>query len=187
MSRLPRRPTTEMTDPQRQLFERMAEGRSGVTDGHIGGPFDAWGLNPDTGLRQWQLGGALRFKSGIDRRHIELAILVTGQFWQAQYEWYAHEPMARDAGVPEEVIQAIKAGTDPQFSDPMDEACYRFCHTLHRDRNVDEATYLAAVAHFREAGVAEMINTCGFYTMVSMTLNTFQVDLPEGVQPPFGD
>lgn len=185
MSRLRRRTTADMTDAQRELFDRMAEGRTGVADGHIGGPFDAWLLSPDTGVRLFQLGGALRFKPCIDRRYIELAILVTGQRWQAQYEWYAHEPMARAAGLPEEVIEAVKADEEPSFADRGDEAAYRFCRTLHDRRRVDDETYRSAVEVFGEDGVQELINACGFYTLVSMTLNTFEVDLPDGVDAPF--
>lgn len=174
-----------MTADQRELYERMVQGREVSADGRIGGPFDAWALNPSTGLRNWQLGGALRFKSGIERRYIELAILITGEFWQAQFEWFAHEPMARDAGLPEEVIQAVKVGATPEFTDAGDEVVYHFCRMLNQQRKVDEPTYRAVVDVFGEGGVAELINASGFYTLVSMTLNTFEVDLPEGVEPPF--
>ncbi len=185
MARLTRRTTAEMSDAQREFFAQMSEGRQNVEDGHIGGPFDAWGLNPGIGRRLWQAGGAIRFKPSIDRRYIELAILVTGEFWQAQFEWYAHEPMARDAGVPEEVIQAVKRGVEPTFDEQADEVCWRFCRTLHVDRKVDDVTYAAAIETFGEVGVADLISTCGFYTLVSMTLNTFEVDLPPDAVPPF--
>lgn len=185
MARLTRRTTETMTEPQRELFEQMADGRKNVSDGHIGGPFDAWALNPAIGLRLWQAGGAIRFKPTIDRRYIELAILVTGELWQSQFEWFAHEPMARDAGVPEAVIQAVKIGAEPSFASPIDEVCWRFCRTLHRERKVDSTTYAAAVEAFGESGVADLVNTCGFYTLVSMTLNAFEVDLPAGAEPPF--
>ncbi|MDA3040577.1 MAG: carboxymuconolactone decarboxylase family protein [Actinomycetota bacterium] len=185
MGRLARRSTAEMSDGQRELFAQMAEGRKNVSDGHIGGPFDAWGLNPGIGRRLFQAGGAIRFKPSIDRRYIELAILVTGELWQAQFEWFAHEPMARDAGVPENVIQAVKVGAEPTFDHPADEICWRFCRTLHVDRRVDHQTYADAVETFGEVGVADLVNTCGFYTLVSMTLNTFEVDLPDGAVLPF--
>ncbi len=185
MSRLERRTTSEMSEEQRGLFQQMADGRSGVEDGHIGGPFDAWALNPATGLRLWQLGGALRFKPTIDRRYVELAILMTGQLWQAQFEWFAHEPMARAAGLPEDVIAAIKVGEEPTFTDDGDEAAWRFCRPLLDRRKVEDDVYQAAVARFGEPGVGDLINACGFYTLVSMTLNTFDVELPEGAEPPF--
>ena len=116
---------------------------------------------------------------------MELAILVTGQLWQAQFEWFAHEPMARDAGLPENVISSIKLGEEPTFDDDGDEAAWRFCTTLHREKKVDDATYLATVARFGEAGVADLIAACGMYTLVSMTLNVFDVELPAGATYPF--
>ncbi len=174
-----------MADDRRQLYEQMAEGRTVVAEGQIGGPFDAWALNPSTGRRIWQLGGAIRFKPTIDRRYIELAILMTGQLWQAQFEWFAHEPMARDAGLPQEVIDAVKIGAEPTFVDGGDDVCWRFCRALLDRGHIDDARYGATVERFGEAGVADLITTCGFYTMVSMTLNTFEVQLPEGAEPPF--
>lgn len=185
MSRLQPRTPDQLTDKQRELREQMLDGRTAQPDGSMGGPFDGWGLNPSTGRLIWKLGGAIRFKPAIDRRWIELAILVTGEYWQAQYEWYAHEPMARDAGLPEAVIQGIKQGVVPEFEDPKDEAAYHFCRRLHLDRKVDDATHATAVEHFGEEGVQELITTCGFYTLVSMTLNTWEADLPAGVEAPF--
>ena len=184
MTRLTRRTAAEMEPKQAELFGQMAEGRN-VEDGLIGGPFDGWGLNPSIGRRIWQLGGAIRNKPSIDRRYIELAILVTGQLWQAQFEWWAHETMARDAGLPEAVIQAIKVGDEPAFEDDGDETAWRLCTALHRDKRVDDATYAAAVAIHGEEGVADLIHTLGYYVLVCMTLNTFGVQLPAGALPPF--
>jgi len=185
MTRLTRRTTAEMNPKQAEFFAQMADGRDDVEDGHIGGPFDGWCLNPSIGRRIWQLGGAIRHKPSIDRRYIELAILVTGQLWQAQFEWYAHERMARDAGLPESVIQSIKVGEEPEFDDAGDETAWRLCTMLHRDKKVDDETYAAAVAVHGEPGVADLIHALGFYVLVCMTLNTFEVELPEGAVPPF--
>lgn len=178
-----------MPEAQRALYDQMAEARQVAEPGRIGGPFDAWLRNPDIGRRVWQLGGAIRWKPSIERRYIELAILMTGQLWQAQFEWFAHEPMARDAGLPEEVIRAVHVGASPTFADSNDdggdEVCWRFCRTLLAREKVDDDLYAATRDRFGEAGVADLIHACGFYTLVSMTLNTFEVELPDGAVPPF--
>ncbi len=184
MTRLRPHQPDDLPEKQRALFDQMAEGRE-LTDGYIGGPFDAWALNPSTGRRIWQLGGSIRHRSTIDRRYVELAILMTGALWKAQFEWWAHEPMARDAGLPEGVIQAIKAGTEPTFDDDGDEAAWRFCRALLARERIDDERYRRTVEVFGEAGVADLITACGFYTLVSMTLNTFEVPLPAGAEPPF--
>ncbi|MEM7000429.1 MAG: carboxymuconolactone decarboxylase family protein, partial [Pseudomonadota bacterium] len=154
-------------------------------DGHIGGPFDVWLRSPEMGRRLVDLGGFFRFRSTVDRRYVEVAILVTGQFWQAQFEWWAHEPMAREAGVPDAVIAAIKTGNVPDCEDAGDAAAYALARELHQSRQLSQPTFDQAKAVFGETGVAELIGLCGFYGLVSMTLNGFDVALPEGATPPF--
>jgi len=120
----------------------------------------------------------------VDRRYVELVILVVGRYWRAQYEWYAHEPMARQAGLPEEIIAAIKADEDPEFDDQRDRVAWEVVTGLLRDHAVDDGTFRRAADLFGERGVAEIVNLAGYYTMVSMTLNTFEVPLPEGAEYP---
>ncbi|MEM9620270.1 MAG: carboxymuconolactone decarboxylase family protein [Pseudomonadota bacterium] len=186
MSRLTRKRFAELSEAQQEVFNEIVANRPvKPEDGHIGGPFDIWLRSPEMGKRLVGLGGFFRFRTSVDRRYIELAILVTGQFWQAQFEWYAHEPMARDAGVPEAVIQAIKQGSEPSLQDPGDAAVYQMARELHHQRQLSDATFAQAVAQFGETGVAELVGLCGFYGAVSMTLNAFDVELPSGADYPF--
>lgn len=185
MARLQRKTLAELTNEQRSTFADIVANRPvKPDDGHIGGPFDVWLRSPEMGKRLVGLGGFFRFRTTVDRRYIELAILVTGQHWQAQFEWYAHEPMARDAGVPAAVIQAIKIGERPDMTDPADIAAYNLASELHTSRALSQPTYDAARDQFDEVGVAELVGLCGFYSLVSMTLNAFDVDLPSGVEKP---
>lgn len=186
MSRLQRKTLEELSEEQRAVFNEIVASRPvKPKDGHIGGPFDIWLRSPELGKRLVGLGGFFRFRTSVDRRYIELAILVTGQFWQAQFEWFAHEPMARDAGVPEDVIRAIKVGETPDLSDAGDIATYALASELHNTKQLSQATFDDAVAQFGEVGVAELIALCGFYGLVSMTLNGFDVELPGGAEAPF--
>ena len=186
MSRLQRKSLAELTPEQREVFDHIVANRPvQPADGHIGGPFDVWLTNPEMGRLMVELGGLFRFRTSVDRRYIELTILVTGAHWQAQFEWYAHEPMARKAGVPEPVIQAIKAGELPALEDAGDKAAYALASELHNAHQVTEATFSEAVAQFGEQGVAELVSLAGFYSLVSMTLNAFDVPVQEGVEAPF--
>ena len=99
MSRLQEKTYAELTPAQQETFDAVVANRPvKPEDGHIGGPFDVWVRSPEMGKRLVDLGSFFRFRTTVDRRYIELAILVTGQFWQAQFEWFAHEPMAREIG-----------------------------------------------------------------------------------------
>ncbi|MEZ5559755.1 MAG: hypothetical protein R3E86_14585 [Pseudomonadales bacterium] len=186
MSRLPKRNLEDLSAEQKVVFDYIVANRAvKPTGGHIGGPFDPWLGNPDMCRRLVELAGMFRFNSMVDRRYIELTILTTGAHWKAQFEWFAHEPMARKAGVPDAVIEAIRSGETPDFVEDADRACWRMVSELHRTKELTQDSYDAAIAHFGAAGVAEIIALAGFYSMVSMTLNAFDVDLPAGATPPF--
>ena len=185
MERLSRKTYAEMSPTQKKVFDKIAEGRSDVSDGRIGGPFDIWMLNPELAQTIDLLGKQFRFNLSVDRRYIEIAILVTGAYWTSQYEWFAHEKMAKEAGVPDDIIQLIKTGERPDFSDARDAAVHDLAYDLHRIHHIDNATYKRGVEDFGEQGVSELINLCGFYTMVSMSLNTFKIGVPDGEDLPF--
>ena len=174
----------DMDKARQDAFDKIAEGRKVVND-RIGGPFDVWLLNPEMATRAVGMGGMFRFSTSVDRRIIELAILVTGQFWKAQFEWFAHEPMARKAGLADHIIDAIKRGEKPESMDADEAAAWQLCNDLHHHHRIEDKVFNAARDCFGEQGVAEIVGLIGYYTLVSMTLNAFDVDLPEGSEKPF--
>lgn len=185
MSRLTHKPYDKLNEEQQALHNQLTETRQASEDGVIGGPFDVWLQNAELGKRIVGLGGTFRFGTSVDRRYVELVILMTGQFWQAQFEWYAHEPMAVKAGVPQSLIEAIKVGSKPEFESDEDRIVYELCTELHHNHQVSDSVFSKMVAVFGEQGVMELVNLAGYYTMVSMTLNTFRVPLPTGANYPF--
>lgn len=186
MSRLEHRKYAELTEEQRAVFDDIVANRPvRPVDGHIGGPFDIWLRSPEMGKRLVGLGGFFRFRTTVERRYIEVVILTTGASWQAQFEWWAHEPMAREAGVPNAVIDAIRAQATPAFDDDGDRLAWQLARELQHTHTLSKATFDAAKARFGETGVAELIGLAGFYTLVSMTLNAFDVELPPGARYPF--
>jgi 4-carboxymuconolactone decarboxylase len=52
---------------------------------------------------------------------------------------------------------------------------------LHEDRCVDEPLYQEALGHFGHQGVSDRIGLIGLYTMIAMTLNFYDVPVPENV------
>lgn len=180
MARLtPLTPET-MDGEQRRVHDDIVGGpRGGVR-----GPFQAWLRSPTLADRAQKLGEYCRYNSALEPRLSELAILYTARQWAAQFEWYAHEPMARKAGLGQEVIDAIRARRRPDFANADEAAVYDVCSELYATKRVSPATYERAVAALGERGVVDLIGVSGYYALVSMTLNTFEVDLPEGVDPP---
>ena len=115
----------------------------------------------------------------------ELAIISTARFWRAQYEWYAHAPLAEKAGVPSAAVEAIRRGETPNFERKDEALVYRICTELFKSQRLSDASFAEATASLGETGLVEVIAIIGYYTLIGNTLNVFQIQVPEGTAPPF--
>jgi len=172
-----------MNAEQRQFHDNIMSGPRGS----LGGPFQAWIHSPDFGDRAQKVGEYCRFNSVLEPRLSELAILITARKWTAQFEWFAHAPMALDGGLSADVIEAVRQNQAPSFGKADEAAVYQFCTELYRDSRVSDATYGEAKARLGEQGVVDLVGILGYYAMVSMTLNVFEIPLPDGVTPPLSE
>jgi 4-carboxymuconolactone decarboxylase len=166
------------------LFDTFTETRGAQLvgpDGGLLGPFNPWVIASDIGRRLADVGGALRFKTSIDRRLIEVAIITTGARWKAEFEWWAHARMAREFGVTDEVIDAIARGEAPPFPNDDERVVHAIATQLGANGRIDDATYDAGRTLLGDRGMVELVALCGYYTLVSFTLNAFDVPLPAGV------
>ena len=174
--RLPDLTPEQMTPDQRRTAERAAAGKRG----HVPAPLRAWLHSPEFGDRAQSLGEFLRYDTTLGPALSELAILVTARFWTAQYEWYAHKKLALAAGGDPAVIDAVARRQRPVLADEKAAVVHDYALAMHTDRTVTEAMHDRAVAALGEAGVVELVGLLGYYTMVSMTLNGFEIGLPPG-------
>lgn len=195
MTRLPYIPQTDFDADQQLMFDHITGGERGRTRpqseflneaGGLSGPFHPWVYAPRLGDQCQALGAAVRFKTELPATLRELAILVVAARWRARYEWWAHEKIARDAGLADTIIDALKARDEPEFGDDdKARALYAFCCDLLDNHHPSDTTYKAAIDAVGTQGVVEAVATMGYYTMVSMTLNAFDVPIPSGEPEPF--
>jgi len=169
-----------MTPRQRESYQAIVSGpRQGAR-----GPFNALLRSPEVADRVQKVGEYIRFQSTIPAPLNELAILITGRFWGAQYEFWAHSRLARTAGLADATIDAIAAGRRPAKMSDDERIVYDLCTELFRDKAVADPTFKAAAGRFGEQGVIDLIAACGYYSIVSMVLNVDRHPLPAGEQPP---
>ena len=178
-----RNPET-FTDDERKEYDSFLRTRKPQADGSLGGPFDPWLLNPELSHRLRGLGAMLWERTSLDRGLVELAISICGRFWQANVEWAAHAPRAVEYGVPQSVLDEVLAGQRPHGT-PEQELVYDVCMTMQTEHRLPLPLYRRAVDTFGERGLMEIMAVIGYYTLVSMTLNAFEVQVAPGVTPPF--
>lgn len=152
--------------------------------GHVARPFQLLLHSPQLAARVAAIGEYARFLSGaLDGASRELAILATTRYWGAQYAFTHHVHLARLAGVREEAIQAVKAGTAPKGLTPIEALPVRFAQSLLRRRRVSDALWRQAVQRLGTEGVVDLAVTIGYYTLLSLWMLAAQVELEPDMSP----
>ena len=147
-------------------------------------PYRAYIRNPDLASKLSALSDYLRWNTSLPPRLSELAILITAREWTAQYEWFAHFPLALKGGLDPKVAEAIAEGKRPDGMKDDEAALYDLATALYRDRRVSDPVYQAALDRFGERGIMDIIGIIGYYDLVSMTLITMQASPPnDSVKP----
>jgi 4-carboxymuconolactone decarboxylase len=170
-----------MSPAQKRVHDQIVAGKRG----RFGGPFELLIRAPEICGLASQLGEHLRWGTSLPDRLSELAIITTARFWRAQYEWYAHAPLALKAGVPKAAIEAIRTDGTPLFAAKDETLVHRICSEIFRTQRLSDDSFNQAIAVFGEQGLVEVIAIIGYYTLIANTLNLFQVGLPEGEALPF--
>jgi len=128
-----------------------------------------------------RMGNALLHRGELDPAMRELAILRVGRLSRAAYEVFQHERIAREAGVSEEKIAALRDATieASAFTD-QDKAVLRFTDDVVRNIKATDRTYKAVQAFLSPGALVELTLTIGYYMMVCRFLETLGVDGEEG-------
>ena len=170
-----------MKPEQKKVADAIQSGPRGAG---LRGPFNALLRSPELCDLVQRVGAYVRYSSAIPARLNELAIIMAGRKWTAQYEFYAHRKLAIAAGLKTEICDAIAAGKRPAAMQEDEAAVYDFCTELLGTGHVSDAKYKQIADKFGERGVIDLIGAVGYYSLVSMVLNVDGVSLPAGETPP---
>ena len=181
MPRLPDLDPDTLTPEARRVHDAILSGPRGV----VQGPLRVWLTSHELADKAQALGAFCRYGTSLPPRLSELAILVTGAHWRAGFEWHVHAPIAREAGLSAEAVEAIRTRDEPRFEQADEAAVHAFASELLRTRAVSRPTYDATLLALGERGTVELVGVLGYYGLISMTLNAFEVPLPEGAPDPF--
>ena len=182
MARIELIPEAERTREERAVCE---EAMSGLC-GRIPAPMVAWLRSHELARRGQRLGELLRYETTLEPRLSELAILVTARHWSSHYEWTAHKREGLKAGMDPEVVAAIAARRPPALHDEAERAVYEVSSALLATRRLPETVYRRGVAALGERGMVELVGILGYYSLVALTLNAFELGLPDAFAPELG-
>lgn len=127
--------------------------------------------------------GAVRGTSTLPPDIRELAILRVAARNGADYEWVAHEPLARQAGLGDAQIADIKVGGGAGAAggggagglSPAQWAALAYTDAVTMHVSVRREIFAAVRAHFDDRQVLELTVTVAAYNMVSRVLVALEV------------
>jgi 4-carboxymuconolactone decarboxylase len=173
--RLPEIPEDLHTPEQHSAWDEVVLSR-----GRIGGPFAVLLRSPKLLTRLQRVGAYLRFDSMLPAHLSELVILLVARAWTQNFEWAVHAPIAREAGLHSDIIEAISEGTRPTDAPEDVVLVVDFCTELMQQRGVSDAVYARSLALLGEQGVVEMTAIVGYYTTLAMVMNVARTHPPAG-------
>ena len=178
---MPRLPTVDrdtLPPEQQAAYDEILRVR-----GQVRGPFAIWLTSPELCQHALALQDWFPKHAKLDRRLLELMILVMARAATAQFAWFVHEPHALRLGVSQAVIEAIRERRTPDFDKQDERLVYDISHELDATKTLSQATYDRGISLLGAEAMVELVSAVGFYVMVAMTLNTFQAPVPGGKVP----
>lgn len=174
-SRIPALEQSEWSEAAGEIMAPM------VAQGRVFNIFKTLSNHPDL-MRRWLVfANHILGKSTLPIRERELVILRIGYLCQSGYEWGQHVRIAEAAGMTAEEIRSAKTGPDTPGLAELDRLLLKATDELHADAHVSDETWNALTGHLTTQQLMDLVFTVGQYNLVSMALNSFGVQLDEGL------
>lgn len=173
LSRLPLPDVAQFDPAQRAIHDAIL-----ATRGNLSGPFLAWMHSPAMASPAEKLGAFCRYGSSFAPVESELLILCVAARYRCLGEQQIHEPIAQQAGLSPDAIAAIRSGAVPPLADQRQQLLHAVATELLETHRLSDALYRSGIEAFGERGMVELVGILGYYVLVAMTLNTFEMRLP---------
>jgi 4-carboxymuconolactone decarboxylase len=176
VARLPTPRREDLSPEQQKIYDSIVETRGGIM-----GPFTVLLHSPVVGGRVADVGTYIRFESILPIALRCLAAVVTSRELDCAFEWSGWVPQALKAGIRQETIDAIQDGRTP-LGLTEDEALVVSVgrQLLRGNHHISNETFRAIVDRFGTQGAVELTSTFGYFAMLAMSLNAFEVDAHPG-------
>lgn len=181
MARLPYVSREQIPEDKRALYDHVAETRGGIEGGGLPLAFQVLLNNPDAAASVAHLGEYLRLHCPLDPVIRETAILGTARALNSEYEWAHHEPVARQVGVREEVIEAIRSGKAPMGLPPKEGVFVGAAKELVLRGAVSERTVQAIDHLLGPQGTIDVVVVISYYAMLHRLLASLGIELEPGL------
>lgn len=134
--------------------------------------------SPDMARAFNGMGNHIRFRSKLDPRLRELAILQVGWLERSEYEFTHHVRIGREFGVSDDDIAGLIAETEgsPSGLEPIAKAVLRGAREMARELAMSDATFSEIKKALSDEHMTDLVLTIAFYCAVVRVLATMKID-----------
>jgi 4-carboxymuconolactone decarboxylase len=185
-------PPDALSPEQKPLYDEMKAGIAAKysnftmmrSDGAILGPWSAWLHDPELGHALWDATQGMTHFRHLPEMVRQIVILSVGAHFGAAYEIYAHGAVASANGMSAQRLATIAAGLRPPDLSGEEGLGYDMATALLNGGVLAAPIWNQALAAFGEKGAREIVYLVGHYCFVSLTLNGFDIPVPDADQKP---
>lgn len=187
LARLPEVQRADLDEAGKRAFDTYVSPGTGYETG-LRGPIGMWMHSPELAEATFDLRQRVRYGTTKDQRLTELAIISTAREIDNQYEYSAHEPLARTAGLEQEIIDVVRFRKDLQTLPPIDgfgateQTIVQFAREVISEEKVSSETFAQALEILGPEGVMDLVGLIGYYNYVAITLKAFDVQRAPGTE-----
>lgn len=143
------------------------------------GPYALLLHMPEMARRLEALRTYLRDQASLPQKLQELVMITVAREMDCAFIWYAHAATARQAGVRDEIVDAIREQRDLTNPVPDELTVVEFTRELLRHRKVSQGTFEAASSRFGQRGVMTLTNLVACYAVLAYNMNTYELEAPK--------
>jgi 4-carboxymuconolactone decarboxylase len=144
--------------------------------GIVPGPHKIWLANAALSRTIVPVGAYYQKQSTLTKAEIEIVTVLTTARWHSAYGTYEHEKIAEKLGqIPAKTTECLITGLPAEFSDPRQQVVYELASALVEPRILPVGLYKRAKEALGDAGLVDVAVLIGWFTMVCMTLNAYDV------------
>lgn len=166
--------------------EAVAEGERAAYDAFIAsrgdrpnvGPYSLIAHLPEMAQRLEALRTYIRGDDSLPQKLQELVMITVAREMGCAFIWYAHAAAARQAGVRDDIVDAIREQREPTNLDASERTVLHFARELLRRRKVSQTTFDAATAQFGQRGTMLLTNLVACYAVLAYNMNTYELEAP---------
>jgi 4-carboxymuconolactone decarboxylase len=178
MPRLPPVVREDLSPVQQRVYDLIKK-----TRGNVRGPFAIWLNAPELAEHCLAIQHMLNYNSRLDKRSMQLMILIVARRSSAQFAWDIHARHAAELGIEPHVVEAIRTRGEPIFHREEDRMIYDLVIELDATRTLSDASFERGLAALGQERMVELVAAVGFYMMVAITLNAFNAPVAGGARP----